>query len=365
MISAHDAFSGTWFIDGIKVTYLHIPYHNHFGFLRRVYAFLRFVQLANRKVNALRTRFDLAYVMTTPLTTGLIGIHIKHKLNIPFYFEVGDLWPEAPIQMKVIRNKWVKKWLYQFEKKCYFEAHRVIALSPAIRNYIEKIVPETQVYVLTNIADTQFFKPVKVDKAYSHEHPFCIGYFGTFGEANHLDYLLNCARACLNADLPIRFLLVGEGKMYGKIKRLANKLTNVTIQPHANMLAIRKLMKAQDAIYVSFKNVRVLNTGSPNKFFDGLAAGKMIIMNFEGWIRDLVEENKCGIYHDPERPDLFVEQISTLLTNPKQIKAFQKMSRSLGERYYDKPLIIHKLIQILHNQPNFRVSDDEVYILTA
>jgi hypothetical protein len=58
-------------------------------------------------------------------------------------------------------------------------------------------------------------------------------------------------------------------------------------------------MNITDASFIFYKPVPVLETGSPNKFFDGLAAGKLIIINFGGWIKTEIEENKCGVYVNP------------------------------------------------------------------
>lgn len=90
-------------IEGIKVHYLPIPYDNNFGFLRRLRAFYAFVHQAKRLIKKLALP-DLLYITSTPLTTGLIGLWAKRKLQLPFIFEVRDLWPEAPVQVGVIRN---------------------------------------------------------------------------------------------------------------------------------------------------------------------------------------------------------------------------------------------------------------------
>ena len=48
---------------------------------------------------------------------------------------------------------------------------------------------------------------------------------------------------------------------------------------------------------MSFNNeAPILGSGSPNKFFDSLAAGVPIILNFEGWLKELVTTKKLGIY---------------------------------------------------------------------
>lgn len=365
MITAHHGPSKVMTINGVSVHYLRVPYKNQFGFVRRVWAFLRFVYLAKKAINKL-PKFDLAYVMSTPLTTGLIALHVKEKYNIPYYFEVGDLWPEAPIKMGVIRNSILKNLLYRFEKKCYFEAQKVVALSPAIRNYIEANSPETRVYVLPNISDNEFFKPsTNFPKYFTHENPFRIAYTGTFGAANHLQFLVEAARQCEAEKVPVLFSLMGKGATLNKIKRQGKDLKNIRFYPFGTAREVRNLLDKQDAVYISFKNLEILNTGSPNKFFDGLAAGKLIVVNFGGWIRNVIEKNKCGFYHDPLNPVEFARKLSVFINNPSLLLKYQKRSRDLAESYYDKNLQVNKLLKILNNEKKLEISESEVYILTA
>lgn len=368
MITAHDGPAGTREIDGIHVHYLRVPYSNYFGFLRRILAFLAFVRLGKRTADTLckKYRFDLAYVMTTPLTTGLIAMHIKEAHNVPYYFEVGDLWPEAPIKMGAIRNALLKRKLYLFERKCYFEAQRVVALSPAIRNYIESISPETKVHVLPNIADTTFFQPeYRLPKHFTRENPLRVAYIGTFGAANHLEFLIQAAKSCQEGQFPVEFSLMGDGATYPKIKQLASGLKNITLYPYGNADAVRELLQKQDAVYVSFKNIEILNTGSPNKFFDGLAAGKLIIINFGGWIRNVIEENDCGFYYDPLNPEEFLRKINVFLKDPELLIRYQSQARRLADSYYEKDLQVNKLLKIFNNEKKLDISESEVYILTA
>lgn len=365
LITAHNGPEKALTIDGVNVHYLNVPYANKYGFVRRVWAYLNFVQQTKRKVRELDLSFDLAYVMTTPLTTGLIALHLKETYNIPYYFEVGDLWPEAPIKMGAIKSGFLKRMLYRFEKKCYFEALKVIALSPAIRNYIEATSPETNVYVVTNIADVSRFEPTHKLQYFSSEQPLHIGYIGTFGAANDLTTLLRVAKVCADQQLPVRFTLMGAGGQYDRIQRKATALPNMTVKPFGNTEAVCKLMDELDACYVSFKNLEILNTGSPNKFFDGLAAGKLIITNFGGWIRNLIEKHQCGFYHDPSSPDDFVKKIRGFIDNPHLLHTYQKNARTLAENYYSKELQVQKLLNIMSNQKHLSVSDSEVYILTA
>ena len=54
-------------------------------------------------------------------------------------------------------------------------------------------------------------------------------------------------------------------------------------------------MNVTDATFICYKPVPILETGSPNKYFDGLARGKLILVNFGGWIKEEIEAKRCGV----------------------------------------------------------------------
>ena len=364
MITAHSGPYEIRDVKGISVHYLPIPYDNSFGFLRRIWAFWQFVRLARKEALKLR-KHDLAYVMTTPLTTGFIATFLKQQLNLPYYFEVGDLWPEAPIQMGVVKNRWLKKWLYSLEKQFYFEAEKVIALSPAIRNYIEKVSPNTKVYVIPNISDCSFFEAQYSIGDFSESNKFQITYCGAIGKANHLEFFIEVADKSRQAGLPVHFNIIGYGSELTRLRSSAKRSSNISFYPHSGKECVKNLLEKSDAVYVSFKDVKVLGTGSPNKLFDSLAAGKLTIVNFEGWIKNLIEKNKCGFYHDPKNPEAFLRKLRVFLESPSLLAKYQRNGRQLAELYYDREIQITKLLKILNNEYKFEVTESEVYILTA
>lgn len=364
MITAHNHAYEVKKIDGINVHYLPVSYDNNYGFFQRIISFGKFVRLARKE--ALKVgKQDLAYVMTTPLTTGFIATYLKKTIDLPYYFEVGDLWPEAPVKMGVIKNGLLKKWLYSLEKKFYFEAERVIALSPAIRNYIEKVSPNTKVYVIPNMADCEFFEPEYSIGDFSESNKFQITYCGAIGKANQLEFLVDAAKASERAQLPIQFNIIGYGSEMKRLRSATKRSMNVTFYPHSSKQCVKNILERSDAVYVSFKDVDVLGTGSPNKFFDSLASGKLTIINFNGWIRNLIRKNKCGFHHDPHRPEEFLRKIQVFLESPELLAKYQRNGRKLAELYYDKNIQITKLLKILNNEYKFEMNESEVYILTA
>lgn len=364
MITSHNYAYEVRNVDGISVHYLPVRYDNSFGFVDRIFAFAKFVRLARKEALRLPKQ-DLAYVMTTPLTTGFIATYLKKKIALSYYFEVGDLWPEAPIKMGVIKNRFLKQWLYTLEKRFYFEADKVIALSPAIRNYIEKVSPNTKVHVIPNMSDCEFFEGEYSIGDFSEKNKFQVTYCGAIGKANHLEFLLEVAKRSDREQLPIHYNIIGYGSELKRLRNASRRSQNITFYPHSGKKCVKNILDRSDAVYVSFKDVDVLGTGSPNKFFDSLASGKLTIINFNGWIKNILKKNKCGFYHNPHAPEDFIRKIRVFLDSPELLSKYQRNGRKLAELYYDREKQVTKLLKILNNEYKFEVNESEVYILTA
>jgi glycosyltransferase involved in cell wall biosynthesis len=342
-------------IDGIEVHYLPVAYDNRFGFFTRSWSFLKFVWGAVRLSSPFKD-IDYCYAISVPLTVGLAAQWLKRRHRIPYLFEVGDLWPDAPVQMGFVNNYFFQTLLYRLEKSIYKSADSVVALSPSIQSAIEKKVPGKKVHLLPNMADCEYYRPetknpVLEDK-YNVKGKFVVSYIGAIGLANGLDYILECANASRKAELPIHFFICGDGALVNRLKGNVEQmgLPNLTFIDFTNRDGVKALLNVTDATFICYKPLPVLETGSPNKFFDGLAAGKLILVNFGGWIRKEIEENECGVYTDPHQPTDFVKKIKPFLSDKGLLTAYQKASRMLAEKKYSRELLSKKFVTLFLNR---------------
>ena len=338
------------FVDGIHVHYLPVPYRQSMGSLSRIKAFLTFVWMVCRKASLFKSA-DLCYVTSTPLTTGLIGLYLRRQFKMPFYFEVRDLWPEAPVQMQIVKNKIVKSLLYRFEKHVYQRANALVALSPGIEQYIRRIVPHQTVHLIPNMADCRFFSKSERnayhEKQFDVEGKFVITYFGSLGRVNHLEYFVNAAHACQQKQVQdAQFLIVGEGSELDRIKAYAQQLNlgNIQFVPHQNKYGLLSVLNVTDAAYISFADYPVLETNSPNKYFDALATGKLCITNTRGWIADMIEEHHCGFYTSPHRPENFVTPLIPFVNDRTLLSHCQTNARALGEQQFEREKQVEVLL---------------------
>ncbi len=331
-------------VEGIDVHYIPVPYENKFGFWKRSLSFLRYNFGAVNLAGKIRD-VDVCYAISVPLTIGIAAYWIKIRHRINYIFEVGDLWPEAPIQMGFVKSYFLIRFLYWLEKFIYRNALSVVGLSPAIKSTIEQRLPGKKVHLIPNMADTKFYFPeVKnegIVQKFNLPRRFTVSYIGAVGLANGLDYYLECARASQNSAMPIHFILCGEGALVEYFKRIANQhqLKNFSIIPFQDRQGVKEVMNVTDVAFICYKPLPVLETGSPNKYFDGLAAGKLIAINFGGWIRKEIEEKGCGIYADSRYPTDFVKKIEPFVHDREKLTQYQRASRALAEEKYSREIL--------------------------
>ena len=331
-------------IEGIEVYYLPVAYDNRFGFYARGRAFIRFMINSFRVVKKF-SDFDRCYAISVPLTVGLTARWIKFRFGIPYIFEVGDLWPDAPIQMGFVRNYFFQRVLYAMERSIYQKAESIVALSTAIQSTIEKKVPGKKTFMIPNMSDCDFFKPEKknpdLETKFGVQGKFVVSYMGAVGVANGLDYFLECANASRKAELPVHFILCGDGAMLEGLQTNAKRLDlqNFSFIDFVNRDGVREIMNVTDASFICYKSVPILETGSPNKFFDGLAGGKLIVINFEGWIKEEIEYHRCGIFVDSKHPTDFVKKIAPFVSEPKLLNEYKDASRRLAEKKYSRKIL--------------------------
>lgn len=340
-------------IDGINVISIKIQYSQYMGIIARLQAFLSFMFLSTKI--ALREKdIDLVIATSTPLTVGFPALVLKKLKKIPYIFEVRDLWPEVPIQMGGLRNGLVIRIARWFEKSIYTNASHIIALSPGMKKgVVDTGIPENMVEMIPNMAKIDKFYPRPHDLSIAEEHgissgTFKIIYFGALGEANAIEYVMDAAIQLKN-QLDVEFLFIGYGPKSPFIDETAktNGLSNVSYLGVFNMETTSNIVNLCDVSLVTFSDIPILSTNSPNKLFDSLSAGKPIIVNSPGWTKDLVEEHHCGVFVEPKKPEDLAEKIIQLKDSPKLCGEMGKNSRKLAETRYDKSILCKKFVNVV------------------
>src|SRR5439155_13734187 len=214
--------------EGADVHWFPVPYSNAMSYGRRIRSFVEFAAMAAAKATARRA--DVVLATSTPLTVAIPGIVASRLRRVPFVFEVRDLWPEIPIDMGALRNPVTRRLAGALATAAYRSAEHVVALSPGMAAGVTARYPAARTTVIPNACDLDLFA-VDADEVrrfreahdWLRDRPLVV-YAGTLGAANGVDYLVRVAAATRSLDPRVRFLVVGDGKLWDATRRLAAKL---------------------------------------------------------------------------------------------------------------------------------------------
>lgn len=324
-----------------SVIHLPVAYSNNLSFPQRILSFLNFLWLARKE--AKKREYDLVYAISVPLTTGLLALWTRK----PYVFEVGDLWPDVPIQMGILKNPILKWYTRRLERKIYKNAGLIISLSPDIQRHIYTKVNSVPNIVVPNFTDSQLLKAERPKSANLLASPYLSGrqspiictYIGTAGIANNLMQMVALAGIAEKTYPEILFCMMIEGMEEEKIKKAAPG--NMVFEPYGGKDKVAGLLSITDFNFVCYAQYPLLGTGSPNKFFDGLATGCIAVMNVKGWISDLLVQRDCGLFWNIADHEGLLRRIREIKNSGKD-RQMMKRSSELA-REFDKDRMCEKI----------------------
>lgn len=351
--------SGEWFVteeSGITVHWLPIPYSNKLNYLNRIIAFVKFA--ISSSFRAVFLKSDVIFATSTPLTVGIPAFVTSLIRNVPLVFEVRDLWPEVPIALGVISNPMLIFAARFFERWIYRNSKFVIALSPGMKQGVVRTgYPSHQVIVIPNSCDNDLFiadnvstRKFRSSRKWLKDSPLLI-YAGTFGQINGVGFFVQLARELLYLNSDIKILLVGDGMKKKSVVSdsmidgvFNNNLFFEDSMPKEDMPALFSASTLSSCVFIDLPEMQ---NNSANKFFDSLAAGKPIFINFGGWIHDLVIKHDCGISGWRRNIGDVALDLDQCMHDTYWLEQASRSSRRLAESLFDRDVLAHQLEKVL------------------
>lgn len=341
---------------GINVHWLCVPYSDSMGFSERITAFMYFAAKAALKGRSIKA--DLVFATSTPLTIALPAVYAARHHKIPMVFEVRDLWPELPIAIGALKGPitiMAARWLEHF---AYKNAAQVIALSPGMKAGVTKIgYPDNRTHVIPNGADLDLFnvsKEVGLEfRRHFHwlqDRPLVV-YTGTIGRMNGVDYLARLASIVHKIMPEIRFLVVGDGAESLKLHKVASELDvlgkNFFMLERLPKLDIPAVLSAADMATSLFIDMPEMWVNSANKFFDALASGTPVAINYLGWQAKLLNSSGAGIVLNVRDLEQSALTLTEALSNREWLVQAGLAARRLAEGFFSRDVLAKQLESVL------------------
>ena len=323
------------------------------GFTGRVASYLSFAASAALVAPARARRPDLILAESPPLFIGLAARHLARRWRCPFVFNVSDLWPESAIRMGVVKPGVATRMAERLELSIYRRSAGVTGQSQEIIDSIRRRAPGVPTAVITNGVDPDRFSPGKADagaRALLGDEPGPIFlYAGLLGWAQGLDQLLDVA-AALPADVPGRFVLLGEGadreRLQARLAREPNhRVRIVAAQPRERIPAI---LAGADVAAITLG--MTLPGAVPSKIYEAMASALPILLIADGEAARRVTDPGCGIAVRPGDVPSAVAAFVKLSTDAELRRRLGEAGRRAAQTTYHRDAIARTLDDFLRGR---------------
>jgi glycosyltransferase involved in cell wall biosynthesis len=329
-----------------------VVYSGHMEPSKRIVSFVKFAVRACFAWD-LWEKPDMVVASSTPLTVVIPALFAASIVRVPFVFEVRDVWPDAPIQLGVLKNRTIIALADLLARTAYRRAYRIVALTEGIRRrLISKSLPEGKIVTVMNGADAQ--EPLGTSPMEADGRTRVV-YAGSCGYNNAIEVffcIVDLAMKEPEISESLEFVFIGDGMELEKFMiPYAGKVRFTGRIPKTQV--VTELRACSIAILPQRKVVAgdLKNDSLPNKFFDYLGAGLPIVAGIleESDMARIIRGNACGIVSDPEDSAGMYRNLKRLLLDEAERIAMRGNAFNLAKRYSCEKLK-SEMIRVLHGK---------------
>ena len=271
----------------------------------------------------------------------------RNKVGCKLVLDVIDLWPEL---FEVALPKWLRPLgrlifypLYQRRNKLVRACDGVVAVS---RDYLRIALQDQSETIPGLVAylgiDNKGHAMAKVNssldailKQFRTQFALTAVYAGTLGDAYDIDIVIAAVKRAKLMQLPIGFVVAGEGPRKLDMHTLAESHTShfkfVGRLPASDMATLYANCDVGLMTYVVGSTVAM-----PVKFYDYLAGGVAILNSLGRDVGEIIENQRVGLNYQPSNLDDFMDKLLSMLRQPPELKTYKENASQLVSAYDTK-----------------------------
>jgi glycosyltransferase involved in cell wall biosynthesis len=303
-------------VEGVKFCWVKTPKYNP----QSIFRFWSFIVFAFKMLFASSSEHgkpDFILVSSMPIFPILTGYLLKKRFRSrALFFEIRDIWPLTLVLLGNISPKHpAVKFIGWFEKFGYRKADKIVSLLPNAAEHLEEIAQASSKFCYIpngldeNVLEKEEPRIGDLDKIPSDK--FVIGYAGTIGLANALEFFVEAA-GIMKTNGRFYFVIIGEGYLKESLIKSSESFGNILFLPKVRKNQVAAYLQKFDVCFVGRNDSPLFKHGvSANKYFDYMLAGKPIL-DSNNLIKDPVELSGCGIIVEPDSAVAIVKGIYDL-----------------------------------------------------
>lgn len=257
---------------------------------------------------------DLVHA-ASPVLVGLPALYIARKHQLPFVYEVRDLWENASVD----RGKWAYdslpyKGARGLETIIFKRADAVVAICEALRNEIApRVGKKVSLSVIANGVESSLFQVQPPDQGILEKWGFAgkrvLGYIGAFQPYEGLETLIR-AMPEIAKEIPEAHLMItgGGGDLEPDLhalvrsRGLENLVTFTGRVPHSE---VQSMYSVVDLMVYPRISTRTTELTTPLKPLEAMALGIPVVLSDTRAMLELVQQGTTGFcFHAGDAADL-------------------------------------------------------------
>jgi glycosyltransferase involved in cell wall biosynthesis len=293
----------------------------------------------NSGVSVIRNE-EIQLIVVRDLPLCPLALVLKKLTGTPVVFDMAEDYPamiEATWKYRgpkpvdyLIRNPYLLRKLERFVLR---RVDAIWVVSDASRNRIAGLTHSP----ITVVCNTPRLNATYVQPpAARTEKQLSVVYTGWIEEHRGVDTVIEAVAIGREADLPIRFTVVGAGKMLDTLRArvrelgLQDRIEFLGWRPHDE---IKDIIAASDIGVVPHRVTSHTNTTLPNKIFDYMSMGKPVIVSNARALEELVGQSRCGVVFQDNDPQSLIRCLQTLRSPALRKKLGDAGAQEVRERW--------------------------------
>lgn len=287
---------------------------------------------------------DIKLIHAHGYKSNLIGLLASKLLHVPT-ITTNHLFPLMPLEDRKLQ--FYSRIDVSFTMKRLW---KIVAVSEEIRDkLIAKGVEDLKIAIIDNGIDIEkYAAPNEVDKSALRESlqirkdSFVVGTFGRLTYQKGQIYLLEAAKTVLADNIPVVFLIAGDGPLRVQLERQADDLN---IAQNVKFLGFRKdtadLLGIMDLFVMSS-----LDEGLPMAMIEAMASCTPVVVTSVGGIPKVVKDSENGILVAARDSTMLARKMASLLRNKQLRDELANNAFQTVKEFHSKETMCSKYLEI-------------------